>query len=249
VPSKDLKTLSSLSQAKELFRAVESKKSGNNSRKEVLSEYSQVLNVVVDSILKLSTEDEVQKGRDESTHCSVTEPETITTTDDCSFYFDGYATGYPSEEPTEHWPLQNKNDENRPVRMGDDEWSISSDTLPLYMRDEDACDETEFCEVMMGYAEGFVPERIDETQYIEDRLPLRRNWSGERPPLPRPSQVLPPTKKKAHRSRGSGNSAPAALEALKKEGLFSGNHSGGSNTGRAAKSWCSPPDCPSRYEV
>jgi hypothetical protein len=248
-PGKDVQTLS-LSQAKEILRAAESKKSGNISRKEVLGEYNQVLNLVVDAILKLSTEDEVRKRRDESTQCSVTVPETIATADDCSVDFDVYGTGYPSEEPTEPWPLHNKN-ENRPVRMDDDEWSVSSDTLPLYMADEDAFDESEFCQVMMGYAHGFVPERIDETQYIEDRLPLRRNWSGERPPLPRPSHMLPPIKKtnRTHRTRGSGNSAPAALEALKKEGLWNGNHAGGSNKGRAAKSWCSPSDCPSRYEI
>lgn len=230
----------SLSQAKHMLRALEMKKGTTN--REMLGEYTDVLNHVVDVISKLTTDDDC------CSDTSLTVPETIvSSTDDSStmsFLLCGGAVGHHDEEVTQRWIddgdtdsgywKRDDSDCNRDdAADSDDDLSVSSDCVPLYMTDEDAIDEIDFTRELMGYVEGFEAHdmpisRIEEEE--ERDVPVATSSSQSprssskrlRPPLPTRAQshgtksssgTAPvPKLKKGHRRQHSGGSIPTIME-------------------------------------
>lgn len=209
----------SLSHAKQLLRDLELRKDG---KQEMIGEYKQVLNIVVDAISKLTADD------DES-DTSLTIPETVVS-DNSSYLFcggsvlteksDGWIEEQHEGEPL-HWKRDlGREDERDDAAESDDDLSISSDVMPLYMTDEDAIDEIDFTRELMGYMEGFEAAempigRIEEEDF-EPYIPSRtdttrssrssRSGAPSRPPLPRqqqPRRQQPPTAPPPRRQQSS----------------------------------------------
>lgn len=186
----------SLHHAKKILKELETRK------KNVLGEYTQMLNLVVDAISKLTSESSDGNHRDDGTQTSTTHCESVGSTDDHTAHFSS-TVGYSSEsfDTSDPWDNHTRKDHTHNVPLDDDEWSASSDTLPLYMTDADALDETEFSQVMMGYAEGSCNGKVLPQVTIPIRSSRRRDGLI-RPPLP-PTKLKP-----THRRHGSANSAP-----------------------------------------
>lgn len=194
--------IESLHQAKKILRELESRK--NPAKKNVLKEYTQMLNLVVDAISKLTTENSDKNHGDDGTHTSATHCETVGSIEDPTGHFSSTA-GYSSEsfDTSDPWDNHTTKDHTHNISLddNDDEWSASSDTLPLYMTDADALDEMEFSQVMMGYAVGSCHWNALPQVTISTRLSQRQDGLI-RPPLPL-------TKRRpTHRRHGSANSAP-----------------------------------------
>jgi hypothetical protein len=230
----------SLSQAKHMLRALEMKK--GSTRREMLREYADVLNHVVDVISKLTTDDDC------CSDTSLTVPETIVSGSDSStlsFLLCGGAVDR-HEEVTQRWIDDGDTDSGYWKRDdtdcfrdddacdSDDDLSISSDVVPLFMTDEDAIDEIDFTRELMGYVEGFEAHdmpisRIEEegkrdipVSMSASRSPRSSNSKRVRPPLPTRARshgtkssvgTAPiPKQKKSHRRQRSGGSIPTIVE-------------------------------------
>jgi len=209
---------------------------GGTTKQDMLGDYTNVLNHVVDVISKLTTDDEC---------CSVTSltlPETIAT-DSSSFLCGGGSVNLHEDnqkwidddaDSAGYWK-RDEDEYNRDEVDSDDELSISSDCVPLHMTDDDAIDEIDFTRELMGYVEGFEAHetpigRIQEEDYapvpsihtihtIASRSTKSTTQRLRRPPLPtrarsqgtRNSASAPTKQSRGHRRQRSGGSIPTTV--------------------------------------
>lgn len=224
-----------------MLRALELKK--GTTKQEMLGEYTNVLNHVVDVISKLTTDDDC------CSDTSLTVPETIVSGSDSStmsFLLCGGAVDH-HEEVTQRWIDDGDTDSGYWKREdsdchhddaadeadSDDDLSISSDVVPLFMTDEDALDEIDFTRELMGYVEGFEAHDMPISRIEEEEkrdIPVSMSVSRSppssskrlRPPLPtrarshstKSSVVTAPVpkQKRGHRRQRSGGSIPTVME-------------------------------------
>lgn len=243
----------SLSQAKNLLRALEMRKGGT--KEDMLGEYTDVLNHVVDVISKLTTDDDC---------CSDTSPTVAETviSDSSSFFApcggsvhvheDSTHTWIDDEADSVYWQQDEEECRRDQAADSDDELSMCSDIMPLYMMDDDAIDEIDFTRELMGYMEGFdaheMPiSRIEEEQdeYVPVNVPVTHSVASRspksiskrlRPPLPTRARsngtrsaaggIPPKQPKKSHRRQRSGGSIPTVMEKVSPRRLLR-RHSNG----------------------
>lgn len=200
-----------LSEAQQLLRSLEMRQCPSD---EMLSEYTEALNSVVNAISNLRTDDDC------CSNTSLTLPETVTTNDSASFLVCGGSVGREDREYT--WIEQQQHEEEPMYWRGeeddgdrdeadesDDELSICSDCMPLTMTDEDALDEIDFTREMMGYQEGFDENtchmaitRIEEGKDAE----FVRPCSSPKSPKKQNQRLPLPTRRQP--SHGSSCSSP-----------------------------------------